>query len=109
MLPHADNAVVEQAKICDYLLSGSHPVGRFKARVFLALGYTSEDWPRLQADLLHHGRTGVVRRIERNTYGMKVVISATLKGPNGTSRQFSTVWLIPDRSIQPRLITAFPE
>lgn len=109
MLPHAEHSVVEQAKICDYLLSCSHPVGRFKARVFLALGYTIENWPRLQSDLLHHGRTGVVRRIESNAYGMKVVISASLKGPSGTSRQFCTVWLIPDSSIQPRLITAFPE
>ncbi len=77
MLSYADHAVVEQAKICDYLL--------------------------------HHGRTGMVRHIESDTYGVKVVISASLKGPNGTSRQFSTVWLIPDSSIQPRLITAFPE
>jgi hypothetical protein len=109
MLPYADHAVVEQGKICDDLLSGSHPVGRFKARVFLALGYTIEGWSRLRDDLLHHGRTGMVRRIESNPYGMKVVISANLKGPNGTSRQFCTVWLIPDSSIQPRLITAFPE
>ncbi|QPN62018.1 DUF6883 domain-containing protein [Synechococcus sp. CBW1004] len=109
MLPHAEHAVVEQAKICDYLLSGVHPVGRFKARVFLALGYSSEGWSRLRDDLLHHGRTGMVRRIESNTYGMKVVISAKLKGPNGTSRRFCTVWLIPCFSIQPRLITAYPE
>jgi len=95
-LPYADHAVVEQAKICDYLLSSSDPVGRFKARVFLSLG-------------LHHGRTGTVQRIESNTYGMKVVISASLRRPNGTSRRFCTVWLIPDSSIQPRLITAFPE
>jgi hypothetical protein len=109
MLPHAEHAVVEQAKICEYLLSGSHPVGRFKARVFLALGYSIEDWPRFRADLLHHGRTGVVRRIETNAYGMKVVISASLKGPSGTSRQLCTVWLIPNHSIQPRLIAAYPE
>ncbi|MFM9103351.1 MAG: DUF6883 domain-containing protein [Cyanobium sp.] len=42
-------------------------------------------------------------------YGMKVVISAILKGPNGASRPFRTVWLIPDHSSQPRLVTAFPE
>jgi len=52
---------------------------------------------------------GTVQRIESNTNGMKVVISASLKGPNETSRRFCTVWLIPDSSLQPRLITAFPE
>jgi hypothetical protein len=44
-----------------------------------------------------------------SAYGMKVVISATLKGPNGESRPFRTVWLIDDQSRQPRLVTAFPE
>ncbi|EDY39498.1 putative adhesin/hemolysin [Cyanobium sp. PCC 7001] len=109
MLPHADHAVVDKAKICDYLLSSVHPVARFKARVFLSLGYTIEAWTRLRDDLLHHGRTGVVAQTLRSIYGMRVVISAKLIGPNGTSRQFRTVWLIADHSNQPRLITAFPE
>ena len=80
MLPHADQALVDEAKICDYLLSDTHPVGRFKARVFRSLGYTVESWTRLRDDLLHHGQTGKVQRIEMSAYGMKVVISATLKG-----------------------------
>jgi hypothetical protein len=107
-LPHADHAVVDEAKISEYLLSMEHPVGRFKARVFFSLGYTIETWTRLRDGLLHHGRTGVVQRIERSAYGMKVVISASLEGPNGTSRQFRTIWLIANHSIRPRLITAFP-
>jgi len=40
MLPHAVHAFVDDAKICDYLLSDTYPVGRFKARVFRSLGYT---------------------------------------------------------------------
>jgi hypothetical protein len=40
MLPHEDQALVDEAKICDDLLSDTHPVGRFKARVFRSLGYT---------------------------------------------------------------------
>ncbi|WP_399241770.1 MULTISPECIES: DUF6883 domain-containing protein [unclassified Synechococcus] len=109
MLPHADQAVVEKAKICDDLLSSVHPVGRFKARVFLSLGYTLGAWTRLPDDLLLHGQTGVVERIERSAYGMRVVISAKLEGPTGTSKQFRSIWLIADHSSQPRLITAVPE
>jgi hypothetical protein len=109
MLPHADHAIVDEAKIRDYLLSDTHPVGRFKARVFRSLGYTVESWIRLRDDLLHHGQTGKVQRIDMSAYGMKVVISATLKGPNDASRPFRTVWLIPNHSNQPRLVTAFPE
>jgi hypothetical protein len=109
MLPHADHAIIDEAKICDDLLSDTHPVGRFKARVLHSLGYTVESWTGLRDDLLHHGQTGSVERIEMSAYGMKVVISATLKGPDGASRPFRTVWLIPDHSTQPRLVTAFPE
>ena len=109
MLPYADQALVDEAKICDYLLSDTHPVGCFKARVFRSLGYTVESWRRLRDDLLYHGQTGTVQRIEMSAYGMKVVIRATLKGPNGASRPFRTVWLVHDQSKQPRLVTAFPE
>jgi len=109
MLPHADHAIVDEAKICDYLLSSVHPVGRFKARVFLSLGYTIEAWTRLRDDLLHRGRTGVVERTLSSAYGMRVVINARLEGLNGTSKQFRTIWLIADHSNQPRLVTGFPE
>jgi hypothetical protein len=40
-LPGADRAIVDAAKVRDYLLSPEHPVGRFKAVFFGALGYTS--------------------------------------------------------------------
>lgn len=109
MLPHADHALVDEAKICDYLLSDTHPVGRFKARVFRSLGYTAESWTRLRDDLLHHGQTGSVQRIERSAYGIKVVISATLKSPDGSAKPFRTVWFIPEHSSQAKLVTAFPE
>jgi hypothetical protein len=88
MLPHADHALVAEARICDDLLSDTHPVGCFNARVFRSLGYTVESWTRLRDDLLHHGQTGKVQRFELSAYGMKVVISARLKGPNGASRPF---------------------
>jgi hypothetical protein len=90
LLPHADHTVVDKAKICDDLLSSVNPVGRFKARVFLSLGYSTEVWKRLRDDLLQHGRTGVVERIESSAFGMRVVISDRLEGPNGTSKQFRT-------------------
>jgi hypothetical protein len=48
-LPAAQLAIVEAAKIRDYLLSLEHPVGRYKASFFTALGYTREDWQRLEA------------------------------------------------------------
>ena len=41
-MPHADRAVVEDAKVRDYLLSPVHPIGRFKSVLFLALGFAGD-------------------------------------------------------------------
>ncbi|HKH48502.1 MAG TPA: adhesin, partial [Thermoanaerobaculia bacterium] len=43
-LPGADRAIVDEAKVRDYLLSSEHPVGRFKAAFFANVGYTRQDW-----------------------------------------------------------------
>ena len=43
-LPVPDQAVVEAAKLRDYLLSFAHPVDRFKATFFPAHGYTADNW-----------------------------------------------------------------
>jgi hypothetical protein len=40
--PDWEKAEIDPAKIRDYLLSLTHPVGRFKAPFFAALGYTSK-------------------------------------------------------------------
>ena len=39
-LPNASRATIDAAKLRDYLLSPAHPVGRFKAPFFAALGYS---------------------------------------------------------------------
>jgi len=49
-IPNADRAVIEPAKLHEYLLSRIHAVCRFNA-FFLALGYSPENWPQLEADL----------------------------------------------------------
>jgi hypothetical protein len=48
MLPNADNAIIEPSKIRDYLLSATHPVGRFESVVFNSLGYTADNWELFQ-------------------------------------------------------------
>ena len=52
-IPNADRAVIEPTKLHDYLLSRGHPVDRFKASFFLALGSPLQ---RLVADALGLGR-----------------------------------------------------
>ena len=108
MLPNVEFAVVDPAKVRDYLLSSAHPVGRFKARVFLALGYTAEDWQVLQADLLALARTGEARPGQASVYGQKYEVSGILQGPNGRQATFTTAWIVASGESSPRFITAFP-
>jgi hypothetical protein len=57
LLPNADRATVAEAKVRDYLLSPVHPVGRFKAVFFFALGFSREHWELLRDALLVIGST----------------------------------------------------
>lgn len=55
--PNADLVLVEDAKVRDYLLSPTHPVGRFKSVFFVALGSSLDRWEALRDALreLAHG------------------------------------------------------
>lgn len=108
MLPNSERAIVEPSKVRDYLLSPAHPVGRFKAAVFAALGYTHEQWETLQADLLAMGRTNSAVAGQVSFYGQKYEVSGILMGPSGRSGRFVSVWLVPTGDDVPRLVTVFP-
>ena len=108
MLPNAEHAVVDPAKVRDYLLSTSHPVGRFKAVVFFSLGYTPERWQLLQADLLALARTGDAALGQDSPYGQKFEVSGTLQSPSGREAMVTSVWFLPAGDTAPRLITAYP-
>jgi len=45
--PNAHLAEIDPQKLHGYLLSKTHPVGRFKARFFAALGDAAERWQEL--------------------------------------------------------------
>ena len=108
-LPNADRAVIDPMKLHGYLLSRSHPVGRFKAIFFSALGYSSENWQRLEADLrsqhlTHDAAAGKVSR-----YGQTYEIRATLVGPSGRSVEVVSIWFLLAGEDVPRFVTAYPE
>ena len=71
MLPAVERAHIEPVKVRDYLLSAVHPVGRFKAVVFEALGYKAEDWERLRDDLLTLARTTEAVAGQDSAFGQK--------------------------------------
>jgi uncharacterized protein DUF6883 len=71
-LPAAEHAVIARAKIRDYLLSTSHPVGRFKASFFASLGYTNSNWRRLEKDFRALAVSGDAEFGKASAYGQKV-------------------------------------
>jgi hypothetical protein len=86
-LPEAERAVIEPAKIRDYLLSTSHPVGRFKAPFFARLGYTTANWRRLEEDLRNLAISGDAELGRDSPYGQKYEIRGILSGPTGGLRE----------------------
>ena len=108
-IPNADRAVIEPAKLHGYLLSPSHPIGRFKAAFFLALGYTSEDWRQLEVDLRSQHLSQDATPGERSAYGQKYTIRAMLMGPSGSSADIVSVWVVRAGKEFPRFVTAYPE
>src|SRR3954447_11450909 len=102
-LPNADRAVVDPAKIRDYLLSAAHPVGRFKARFFVSLGYAAEQWELLRDGILALGRLGKVSSETAIAYGRKFEVDGILTGPSGRSATVRSVWIIRTGEDFPRL------
>jgi len=106
-LPNHDDAIVEQVKVQNYLLSPVHPIGKAKAAWFRALGYSQSDWSLLQADLLKFAELDAVI-MERTKYGQIYGVSGTLVGPNCKSGQILTIWISMAGQRSPRLVTAYP-
>lgn len=107
-LPAADQAVVDRAKVHDYLLSTGHSIGRFKAAFFMRLGYEVARWRRLEADLRGVAVTGDARLGRWNPYGQKYEVRGVLTGPSGRKAQVVTVWIILKAQDVPRFVTAYP-
>lgn len=106
-LPNPDHAVVDAAKVRDYLLSPEHPVGRFKATVFAGAGYERADWPRLQADLRATAELDA-EALEPTPFGQKYVVAAMLQAPYRRDFAVRVVWLVRRGETFPRFVTAYP-
>lgn len=106
-LPNPSRAEVAPEKIRDYLLSSRHRVGRFKARYFRSLGYTTENWQRLANDLRSVAQ-GEAEFLVESPYGRKFSILAHIIEPNGRTGSVVTIWIVESRSDRPRFVTAFP-
>ncbi|MDM7916428.1 MAG: DUF6883 domain-containing protein [Candidatus Eisenbacteria bacterium] len=107
-LPNAEAAFVDSAKIRNYLLADTHPIGRFKAAFFASLGYRKATWNELEMDLIALGRSNEAEPDQETAFGRKFRVRGTLRGPSGRGAEIVTIWIILRDEDFPRFITAFP-
>jgi len=107
-VPGAERAVVDPAKVRDYLLSTSHSVGRYKAAFFNALDYSAERPSELERDLRTHLASAVVARVEGTPFGQKYIIRGMIAGPGGRRADLVSVWVVLTGEDYPRFVTAYP-
>jgi filamentous hemagglutinin len=108
ILPGAERAVIDPAKLTDYLLSLAHPIGRFKAAYFARLGFLAEDWRLLEMVLLEAAASGTVQAVEQTRYGRKYRVHGRIEPPRGGTVALVTVWIVLSDEDFPRFVTAFP-
>ena len=107
-LPNWEDAYVPEAKLLEYLLSETHPVGRWKARFLAAFGFDKTNVAVLEQNLLALAHDQEVIETIPSVYGTKYVIDGTLQTPTGNPLQVRTVWVIDTGQNRPRLVTAYP-
>ena len=104
----AATAILPPEKIRDYLLSSSHPIGRYKSIFFKSLGYTQDGWEVLERDL--RGLLGgSMEPIDVTEYGRKFATHGGLIGPHGRVARVTCIWIILTGEVILRFVTAYPE
>ncbi len=107
-LPNAERSIVDERKIRDYLLSRSHPVGRFKAAFFARAGFGPENVELLITQLRDFALDEEAQLGDATEYGQKYLISGIPTGPSGSSLDVTSVWILPTPNGIPRLVTVYP-
>jgi hypothetical protein len=101
-------AIISRDKITGYLLSSSHPIGRYKAAFFASLGY-SLDAPEVLERALTGLLRGEIAELDVTEYGQKFSSRGAITGPNGRQAYVLAIWIILSGEHSPRFVTAYPE
>ena len=107
-LPRAEEAIVPQRKVEDYLLNPEHRVGAAKARFFAHFGFSREGWQVLADALKQHALEHPVARSFTDDDGEWFVLEGPLQSPSRRLPRVRTVRLLDSGALAPRFITAYP-
>jgi hypothetical protein len=106
-LLNPERAVIDEAKLRDYCLSGTHIRGRHKARMFAAvLGITDEHVDILRSALQQAVIDTEVIPGELDEYGQRFVLDFEMGGPAGRGFVHST-WIVRGNEDFARLVTCY--
>ena len=106
LLPNAATVIVPLEKVLDFLLNPNHPDNKGRARLFVGLGYSREDWQVLAAHLREQALTWDAIEVP-SEFGRRFQVHGMLHGPKG-SRPLRTVWEIGHGGDAAIFVTAYP-
>ena len=105
-LPLGDRALIPIDKLLGYCLNSDHPKGKHKAKVFKsALGITAENVQLLYQLVQQAAMEGDVVQAQTTEFGQEFKLDWIVPETDGV--QLRTIWLIPQGSIVPQLVSAF--
>ena len=106
-LPNASAAFIDLRKLRDYSLSGTHPEGKHKARVFFAaLGIGAEDVEWLRIELLAAAAREECTIGQLSAYGQRYRVEFTLR-KNEREARVCSAWIVRTGEGFPRLISCY--
>lgn len=106
-LPNSKSAIIPKEKLTNYLLSATHPTGRFKARFFRNLGF-DENNVKVFETCIRKLAEKPISESSTSSYGTKYIIDGEIETPSGKIIKVRTVWIIEKGQNRPRFITIYP-
>ena len=107
-IPNVAQALVPPAKITDYLLSATHPIGRSKADFFRSCGFSIEQADVMISALKKHATSHGATYSKPTPYGLKYIVEGEMITPARGAVPLCAIWFIEAGAEQPVFVTAYP-
>ncbi len=104
----ADQLLIEEQKVRQYLLNTDHPDGGSKARFFIRHGFDPSGWRTFARAIRNHAMLFPVKSEQKTPFGTKYVIEGFLETPKFNKVLIRSVWMIRINEQNPILITVYP-
>jgi len=107
-MPHAEQAIVDDSKIGDYLLNDHHEDGKSKSKFFKQFGFDANEPDIFKSELLIHACVREVSDIIETPHGKKFALTCEIKTPDTRNPCIKSIWITRRHSKLPSLVTAYP-